>query len=80
MTPETLAQALREAEQRRLAETSDSKLIQDFNTCVDCGGPILNPSQLVAVIAEAETLEEFYELFDEARDADEGDEQEFGNN
>jgi hypothetical protein len=37
------------------------------------------PGQLAVVIAEAGTLEEFYELFDEARE-DEEDEEEFGNN
>jgi hypothetical protein len=79
MTPATLAQALREAEQQRLAEMSDSELIRDFNACMHCGKPMLSPAQLAVVIAQAETLEEFYELFDEARE-DEEDEEEFGNN
>jgi hypothetical protein len=79
MTPAALAQSLREAEQRRLAETSDSELIDDFNTCVDCGAPILNPGQLTAIVAQAETLEEFCELFDEASEANE-EEHENNNN
>jgi hypothetical protein len=80
MTPAALAQALRESEQRRLAETSDSELIQDFNTCVHCDSPILSPEQLAVVIAEAESLEEFYELFDEARDDEEDGEEDYRNN
>jgi hypothetical protein len=77
MTSAVLARALREAEQRRLAETSDSELIRAFNACIDCGAPILSPGQLAAIVAQAETLEEFFELFDEAREADP---EEHGNN
>ena len=72
-----LAAALREAEERHLARMSDSELIRNFNTCLDCGAPILSPGQLAAVIAQAETLAEFFELFDEAREADE---EEYRNN
>jgi hypothetical protein len=44
MTPTQLAQALREAQQRAPEPSaSDSELIRGFNTCVDCGAPILNP-------------------------------------
>jgi hypothetical protein len=63
MTANTLAAALREAEQRRIAEMSDEELIRGFNTCADCGAPMLSHGQLAVVIAQADSLEEFYELF-----------------
>jgi hypothetical protein len=75
MIPKALAKALREDLQRRLA-MSDEELILDFNTC-HCGAPMLSHGQLAVVIAQAETLEEFFELFDEALEADDED---YGNN
>lgn len=45
--------------------------------CLDCGAPILSPGQLAVVIAQADSLEEFFALFDEAREAYE---EEYGSN
>jgi hypothetical protein len=50
MTRAELAQALREETQRRLDETSDDELIENYNTCGSCDGWILTPAQLAAII------------------------------
>jgi hypothetical protein len=71
MTRKELAQALREDAQRCLDQTSDEQLIDEINSCWECGGWILTPSQLAAIIAQAEDLAEFHALFDEAHEAEE---------
>jgi hypothetical protein len=71
MTRKELAQLLREAQHRRIDALTTEQVLQEFNTCRDCLGQILSPAQLAVIIAEAESLEEFYELFAEAREADE---------
>jgi hypothetical protein len=68
MTRADLAQALREEEQRLLNQMSEQELIQRFNTCEGCGSQILNHAHLSVIVAQAETLSEFQQLFDEARE------------
>jgi hypothetical protein len=70
MTRKQLAQALRDDAQRCLDQISDEELLKSYNTCADCRGWILIPAQFAAIIGQAESLEEFHELFNEAREED----------
>jgi hypothetical protein len=73
MTRKELGRLLREEELRRLEEMSPEELICERNTCEDCGGQILDDAELDIIIRRASDLTEFYELFEAARNMDEGD-------